>query len=145
MLCHHNNGMNTFQNSENEGKDHQAFFLCNDADRNIENANLNSPFTSEEIIKDTTLLKSKNASGLDYISNEMIKESLLSSSSFLVALFNKILQTQIHPEEWSCGIITPIPKSGEIENPDNYRGITINSCASKLFNLLLNIKLLCLN
>ena len=74
----------------------------------------------------------------------MIKASLPSSLSFLVTLFNKILQTQIYPEKWSRGIITPIPKSGEIENPDNYRGITINSCLSKLFNLLLINRLLSL-
>ena len=72
----------------------------------------------------------------------MIKASLPISLSFLVALFNKILQTQIYPEEWSRGIITPVPKSREIENPDNYHGITINSCLSKVFNLLLNNRLL---
>ena len=73
----------------------------------------------------------------------MINGSLRSSLSFLVILFNKILQTQIYPEEWSRGIITPVPKSREIENPDNYHGITINSCLSKLFNLFLNSRLLC--
>ena len=74
----------------------------------------------------------------------MIKASLPSSLSFLVTLFNKILQTQIYQDEWSKGIITPIAKSGEIENPNNYHGITINSCLSKLINLLLNNRLLCL-
>ena len=72
----------------------------------------------------------------------MIKASLPSSLSFFVTLFNKILQTQIYPEEWSRGRIIPVSKSREIENPDNYRGITINSCLSKLFNLLLDNRLL---
>ena len=114
---------------ENERKDDQELFLDNDTDRNIRNAILDSPFTSEEIVKVTTLLKSKKASGYDSIT---IKASLSSSLSFLVTLFNKILQTQLYPEEWSRGIITPIDKSGETENPDNYRDITINSCLSKL-------------
>ena len=74
----------------------------------------------------------------------MIKASLPTLSSFLVTLFNKILQSQIYPEEWSRGIIIPLPKSGETENPDNYRGIAINSCLSKLFDLLLNNRLVCL-
>ena len=73
----------------------------------------------------------------------MVKASPPFSLSFLVALFNKILQTQIYPEEWSRGRITQVSKSREIENPDNYRGITINSCLSKLFNLHLNNSLLC--
>ena len=45
-------------------------------------------------------------------------------------------------EEWSRGIITPIPKWGEIKNQDNYCGITMNSCLSKLFNFLPNNRLL---
>ena len=127
--------------SENERKE---LFLNNDADRNTRNAILGSPFASEKIVKGTTLLKSKKSSGHDSISNEMIKASLPSSSSFLVTLFNKILQIQIYPEEWSSEITTSISKSGELKNPDNCRGITINSCLSKLFNLLLNNRLLCL-
>ena len=82
-------------------------------------------------------MKSKKASGHHSISNEMINVILPSSSSFLVTLFNKILQTQICPEEWSRGIISPVPKSEEIENPGNYCSITINSCLSELFNLLI--------
>ena len=34
-------------------------------------------------------------------------------------------------------VYTPIYKSGGNDNPDNYRGIAINSCLSKVFNLLL--------
>ena len=68
--------------SENERKDDQELFLYNDANENITNAILDSPFTSEEIVKGTTLLKSKNASAPDSISNKMIKASLLSFSSF---------------------------------------------------------------
>ena len=94
----------------------------------IQETLLGSPVISEEIVKGTTLLKSEKTSGDDSISNEMIKESLPSSSFFLVTLFNNTPQTQIHQEEWSRQIITPVPKSGEIENPDNYRGITINNC-----------------
>ena len=130
--------------SENERKDDQEPFLYNDTSRNIRNAILDCPFTSEETVKGIALLKSKKASDNNSISNEMIKASVPSLSSFLVTLFNKILQSQIYPEEWSRGIIIPLPKSGEIENPDNYRGIAINSCLSKLFDLLLNNRLVCL-
>ena len=146
MLSYHNNGLNTFQNCYilKKGERWPRTFLYNDADINIRNAILDSPFTSEEIIKGTTLLKSKKASGHDSISDEIIVASLPPSSSFLVTLFNKILQTLINQEEWSSRIINPIPKLREIENPDNYHNITLNSCLSKLFNLLLNNRLLCL-
>ena len=56
---------------------------------------------------------------------------------FLVSFFSEILKSHYNPENWHKGIITPIHKQGERDNPDNYWGITINSCLSKLFNLLL--------
>ena len=56
---------------------------------------------------------------------------------FLVCFFNKILKSYYYPKNWCKGIIAPIHKQREIDNPDNYRSITINSCLSKLFNLLL--------
>ena len=76
--------------SEIEKQVHQDLFLHNDAYRNIRNTILDSPFASKEIVKGTTLLKSKKAIGHDSISNEMIKAIL---SSFSLTLLNKILQT----------------------------------------------------
>ena len=67
--------------SENERKDDQELFLYDDADRNLRNTIIDSPFTSEEIVKGIALLKSKKASGYDSISNEMIKASLQDSKN----------------------------------------------------------------
>ena len=102
---------------------------------------LTSQFTAEEISNGISKLKNNKASGLDSISNEMIKARAPIILPFLVIFFNKILETKEYPDEWAVGIITPIHKSGEIDDPDNYRGITINSCLSKLFTLLLNNRL----
>ena len=99
-----------------------------------------SQFTAEEISNGIKKLKNK-ASGLDSISNEMIKASASIILPFLVVFFNKILETREYPDKWTVGMITPLHKSGEIDDPDNYRGITINSCLSKLFTLLLNNRL----
>ena len=67
--------------SENERKDGQELFLYDHADRNLRNTIIDSPFTSEEIVKGIALLKSKKASGYDSISNEMIKASLQDSKN----------------------------------------------------------------
>ena len=106
-----------------------------------ENSTLDSPFTADEVSKGIAQLKNKKASGNDSISNEMIKTGSPTNLPFLVTLFNTIPETKRYPEDWTCGIITPIHKSGETDNPDNYRGITINSCLSKLLNLLLTNRL----
>ena len=68
----------------------------------------------------------------------MIKTGSPTILPFLVTLFNTILETKSYPEDWPCGIITPIHKSGENDNHDNYRG---KFGLSKLFNLLLTNRL----
>ena len=60
---------------------------------------------------------------------------------FLTILFNEIIETKEYPDVWSIAIVTPALKSGEVNNPNNYRGITITSCLNKLFNLLLTTTL----
>ena len=56
-------------------------------------------------------------------------------------LFNFILVESKVPTCWKQGLITPIFTSGEIYNPIDYRGITVTSCLSKLFTLIINERL----
>ena len=92
----------------------------------------------EKICKTIKELKTNKATWHDSMINEMLKEGQSVISPFLVSLFNKILETQYYLEEWSIGIVTPLHKMGELGNPNNYRGITLNSCISKLFTRLLS-------
>ena len=72
----------------------------------------------------------------------MIKTGSPTILPFLVTFLNIVLETKSYPEDLSFGIIAPIHKSGENDNPDNYRGVTTNSCLSKLFNLFLTNRLI---
>ena len=56
-------------------------------------------------------------------------------------IFNHILNTQKFPSIWAEGIIVPIFKKGEKNDPANYRGITLVSCLGKLFTNILNERL----
>ena len=71
-----------------------------------------SQFTAEEISNGIKKLKNNKASGLDSISNEMIKARAPIILPFLVIFFNKILETKEYPDEWEVGIITPIHSQG---------------------------------
>ena len=51
------------------------------------------------------------------------------------------LEEVFSPTYWCEGIITPIFKSGNKQDPSNYRGICINSCLGKLFSAVLNNRL----
>ena len=103
---------------------------------------LTLPFTAEEVGGGIAkFLKKGKAVAADLLSNELIKATSDIITPFLVALFNKLMDLEVYPEEWSLGIILPLFKSGDIADVNCYRGITINSCLSKLFMLLLNNRL----
>jgi hypothetical protein len=54
-------------------------------------------------------------------------------------LFNMVLHTGKIPQAWSIGYISPIYKGkGSLNDPDNYRGITVLSCFGKLFTSVIN-------
>ena len=56
-------------------------------------------------------------------------------------IFNACLSHGLYPESWGEGYITVLHKAGDINNPNNYRGITITSAIGKLFNSILNKRL----
>ena len=57
-------------------------------------------------------------------------------------LFNLILRSGAIPVQWSIGKIKPIYKnSGDRNDPDNYRPISLLSCLGKLFTSLLSDRL----
>ena len=57
-------------------------------------------------------------------------------------LFNIVLETGIIPSEWTIGVIKPLYKNkGDINDTNNYRGITLLSCIGKLFTSILNSRL----
>jgi hypothetical protein len=64
------------------------------------------------------------------------------SIKFLInKLFNIIIKSGIYPRTWGDGNITSLHKGGEIDNTNNFRGITLTSSLGKLFNSILNNRL----
>ena len=62
--------------------------------------------------------------------------------SGITAFFQVVLDTGIIPTDWSIGIIMPLYKNkGPVDDPDNYRGITLLSCLGKLFTAVINERL----
>ena len=90
-----------------------------------------------EIMKCIKHLKNKKAAGLDGILNEMIRYSQSVLLPVYTKLFNDILRTGFYPEEWRATYITPIFKKGDELDTNNYRGISIISNIAKLFNMVI--------
>ena len=72
----------------------------------------------------------------------MIKSSIGILSKAFLKIFNNILTSGKFPESWTEGLITPIHKSGNSLDPNNYRGICVSSCMGKLFCSILNNRLM---
>ena len=71
----------------------------------------------------------------------MIKNAQTFLTKPLTNIFNYILETQSYPTCWALGYLALIHTTGNPLSTDNYRGITINSCLGKLFNIILNTRL----
>jgi hypothetical protein len=97
--------------------------------------------TDSEITKAINSLKNGKSSGIDGISNEMIKASCSHLLPSLTKLFNKVLASSEYPKHWSVGYISPVFKTNNKDDPNNYRGIAVNSCMGKLFNKIINQRL----
>ena len=109
-----------------------------EADYSDENdiSNLNKEVTNEEVTYAISKLKLNKSCVIDELSNEYLKSSTPYMTALYTNLFNLILHTGVIPEIWTESIIKPIiyKQKGDRNNLDNYRGISLISCFSKLFN-----------
>ena len=102
-----------------------------------ENDQLNRLFTMNEIEDAIDELVSGKSPGLDGISNEILKKASVIIVPLLYRLFNCALEHKYFPEQWSVALIIPIHKAGPVNDPNNYRGISLLSCVGKLFTKLI--------
>ena len=111
----------------------------------------NSDLQDEELDKDITMPELREAifcqrnnksSGPDEISTEIYKCAFEDTSPFIVKLFNRLISNGEYPTCFGEGIIHPIHKGGDKNNPKNYRGITLINILSKIYSqLILNRRL----
>ena len=82
------------------------------------------------------------ACGVDGILNEMIKYTDHKFKLAILKLLNIILSSGIFPNIWDQGLITPIHKSGEKFDPNNYCGICVNSNLGKILCITIDSRLI---
>lgn len=101
----------------------------------------NKSFTKVDLKLAVFRLKKNKSSAGDLICNEMLKAGIDSLSEPLLVLFNSIHNSSIFPTQWKSDILQPLHKACDKSDPNNFRGITVSSKLSKLFNQLLLIRL----
>ena len=101
----------------------------------------NEQFSLEEF-KSSLSSTNETSPGSDAITYSMIKNSHLNFQLCILQLFNKIYSMDIFPSVWKLATIIPIPKPGkDHSNPLNYRPISLTSCLCKLFEKMVNSRL----
>ena len=84
-------------------------------------------------------MKTDKSPGTDNICIELLKTDGITAGNVFTDLFSDILTTNEIPRYWNKGLIVKIPKKGDLQNCDNWRGITLLSMPSKIFcRVLLN-------
>ena len=93
------------------------------------------PFTMEEYQQVKRKISNGKAAGPDGIPPEVFK--LTNIDDIILEFANNLLNNLDKPEQWSINQIQPIPKSGDLSNVGNYRGIALSAIAAKLVNKML--------
>ena len=81
---------------------------------------LNSNFTIEEILKFVSKFPNGRSGGVDGISNEMLKNCSRFLATYLVSVFNGILDSGQFPVEWCKGITVLLFKKSVRNDVSNY-------------------------
>ena len=78
------------------------------------------------------LLKPNKAAGLDRIPTRMIRDAITELTPSITYLVNKSIKDGKFPELWKIARVTPLHKSDDKLNVDNYRPISILPVLSKI-------------
>ena len=102
---------------------------------------MNRPISREEVIFAFQKLKNRKSAGPDSIISELYKHSCDQVVDFFIKLFNTLFDRGIFPSNWTESVVLPLYKKGDVNNPNNYRGISVSDVSSKLFSTIINRRL----
>ena len=102
---------------------------------------LDADISVSEVEDAIKAVKNGKASGIDGLSGEFYKYSSPCVTLFLTKLFNKLFDSGTYPTNWCEAVMQPIHKKGDVNSPDNYRGISLLNSCSKLYSFILNRRL----
>lgn len=77
-------------------------------------------------------MKVKKSTGLDNISAKFLKMAEPIIFTPICEIINISIKTGIFPDQWKMAKVIPIPKTGNLQDPNNYRPISILPIISKI-------------
>ena len=104
---------------------------ANFTDVNIHFEMPRGPILEQEITEAIKKTKSNRAPGEDRITAEMLKADPKLGAQTLAGIFNKVWNEEKVPDSWKRGIIIKLPKKGDLNVCENWRGINLLSVPGK--------------
>lgn len=102
-----------------------------------------APIPADDITKALSALNPWKASGLDHLSNRILKETASAITLPLHHIFNLSISSGSFPHQWKVAKVQPVFKQkGDRSDPSSYRPISLLCSVSKVFERLIKIQLL---
>ena len=102
---------------------------------------LPQPVQAADVILAISKLKNTKSTEHDQINLQHIKESQMVTIPYITLIINTSIVTKVFPKPWKHSIIIPIHKSGDIEEPINFRPINLLPILSKILEKVISTQL----
>ena len=102
---------------------------------------LDHPISREEVLTAIRKLQTGKSPGPDGMISEFFKYSGDGVVDYLLKLFNVLFDSGVYPKSWTESVILPLFKKGDINDTNNYRGISLCDIGSKLYSTVINNRL----
>ena len=102
---------------------------------------LDTPFTMREVQSALGKLHNHKAPGKDGMQAELLKYSGRIGAQMLTDLYNVVHKAERMPSGWRDGVMVPLPKSGDLTDCNNYRGLTLMPALKKVFSQVMVARL----
>ena len=137
-----NVGVNTYNKSLEHTLNHGDEQCNNDLVHLPNNVTFRpKPTDSTTIILEIKNMKNTFSCGSDGIQLRYLKESLPAIIPYLTCIINTSIVTGIFPSAWKHAIVVPVLKAGDVNEPKNYRPISLLNITSKILEKIITKQL----
>ena len=94
------------------------------------------PVSEEDVLKKLSQLDERKATGPDSLSAKLLRMVAPAISNSLTSILNASLSQGHFPTEWKEANVTPVPKSGDRNEVNNYRPVSVIPVLAKVFECI---------
>ena len=86
------------------------------------------------------MMDTAKPSSIHNLNNRLLGDAFKVQTNELTSLFNESIIQKVFPDDWKMGVITPIPKPGNLLLKTNWRPITILNTLGKLLEKIIHLQ-----